>query len=76
MPVMDGLTATRRIRALPGVGPASPPIIAMTAHAMSGDRERSLEAGMNDHITKPIDPQVLSLKLRLWLGRGGAQGGA
>lgn len=76
MPVMDGLTATRRIRALPGVGPASPPIIAMTAHAMSGDREKSLEAGMNDHITKPIDPQVLSLKLRLWLGCGRAQGGA
>ncbi len=76
MPVMDGLTATRRIRALPGVGPATPPIIAMTAHAMSGDREKSLAAGMNDHITKPIEPQVLSLKLRVWLSRGRARGRA
>ena len=69
MPIMDGLTATREIRALPGVGPSEPPIIAMTAHAMSGDREKSLEAGMNDHITKPIDPRILNRKLCAWLAR-------
>ena len=72
MPVMDGLTATREIRALPGAGPSGPPIIAMTAHAMSGDREKSLEAGMNDHITKPIDPRILRRKLCAWLARKAA----
>ena len=64
-----GLTATRRIRALPGVGPASPPIIAMTAHAMRGDWEKSLAGGMNDHLTKPIDPRRLFAVLEHWLGR-------
>ena len=65
MPVMDGLEATRRIRALPGF--ATLPILAMTANAMSGDRQRSLEAGMNDHITKPIDPEQLFDVLLRWL---------
>ncbi|MCG2583600.1 hybrid sensor histidine kinase/response regulator [Massilia sp. TS11] len=62
---MDGLTATREIRALPGR--AGLPIIAMTAHAMAGDRERSLAAGMNDHITKPIDPDLLFRALLSWI---------
>jgi two-component system, sensor histidine kinase and response regulator len=65
MPVMDGLEATRRIRALPGF--ATLPILAMTANAMAGDRERSLEAGMNGHITKPIDPDELFDVLLRWL---------
>jgi two-component system, sensor histidine kinase and response regulator len=65
MPVMDGLEATRRIRALPGFGTL--PILAMTANAMTGDRERSLAAGMNDHVTKPIDPDELFDVLRRWL---------
>ena len=67
MPEMDGLTATRQIRGDPAY--ADLPIIAMTAHAMSGDREHSIESGMNDHITKPIDPQLLYATLRRWIGR-------
>ena len=65
MPVMDGLTATRLIRADERFGKL--PILAMTAHAMSGDRDRSLTAGMNDHITKPIDPNRLLASLIRWM---------
>ena len=58
MPEMDGITATRRIRALSGeVGQV--PIIALTANAMKGDREKYLEAGMTDYVSKPINPQML-----------------
>jgi two-component system, sensor histidine kinase and response regulator len=65
MPVMDGLEATRRIRARPGFDKL--PILAMTANAMAGDRQRSLAAGMNDHLAKPIDPQEVYVALRRWL---------
>ena len=65
MPVMDGLTATKLIRADARFDKL--PILAMTAHAMSGDRERSLKAGMNDHITKPIDPDRLMAALIRWM---------
>jgi CheY-like chemotaxis protein/HPt (histidine-containing phosphotransfer) domain-containing protein len=65
MPVMDGLTATKLIRADERFRKL--PILAMTAHAMSGDRERSLKAGMNDHITKPIDPNRLMAALIRWM---------
>jgi two-component system, sensor histidine kinase and response regulator len=62
---MDGFTATRAIRALPGC--ADLPIVAMTAHAMAGDREKSLAAGMNDHVVKPIDPNLLLRTLVTWI---------
>jgi len=65
MPVMDGLTATRLIRANKRF--CELPVLAMTAHAMSGDREKSLNAGMNDHITKPIDPNRLLAALIRWM---------
>jgi len=58
MPVMDGFTATRAIREM--VGPVSEiPVVAMTAHALKGDRERCLEAGMNDYLAKPVHQNVL-----------------
>ncbi len=66
MPVMDGLKASRLIRANPRF--AQLPVIAMTAHAMPEDREKSLAAGMNDHVTKPINPCQLTALLQRWLG--------
>ena len=65
MPVMDGLAATRAIRARPLYDHL--PIIAMTANATVQDRERCLAAGMNDHIGKPIEPQVLRAALVRWI---------
>jgi CheY-like chemotaxis protein len=71
MPVMDGYTATKEIRNWEGgmrnKGKAQIPIIAMTAHAMSGDEEKSLAAGMNDHVAKPIDPDQLFAALHKWI---------
>jgi PAS domain S-box-containing protein len=92
MPVMDGYTATRKIREWESEislrraqssrsqksadrkkgsdlspQPSQLPIIAMTAHAMAGDAEKSLAAGMSDHITKPIDPQQLFVTLGKWI---------
>ncbi len=67
MPEMDGLEATRRIRASGVEGASDLPIVAMTAHAMAEDREKSLEAGMNDHVTKPIDPNELFAALLKWI---------
>ena len=67
MPEMDGIVATREIRKLDKVGVACLPILAMTANALTGDREKSLDAGMNDHINKPINPDALGAALRQWL---------
>ncbi len=65
MPVMGGLDATREIRKLPDK--ASLPILAMTANAFEEDRNACLDAGMNDHIGKPVDPDVLYATLTKWL---------
>ncbi len=65
MPVMDGLTATKLIRADPRFRDL--PILAMTAHALRGDRERSLDAGLSDHITKPISFEQLTESLLKWI---------
>ena len=70
MPVMDGLEATRRIRELERQrGHKHHPIIAMTAGAIVGDREKCLAAGMDDYISKPIAAPLLFAKLNQWLGR-------
>lgn len=65
LPQMDGLTATRRIKAMPELQHI--PIIALTAHAMVGDRERALEAGCDDYVSKPIDLRELATKLTQYL---------
>jgi PAS domain S-box-containing protein len=70
MPVMDGLEATKNIRLLPGCEGDCLPIVAMTAHAMQGDYDKSLAAGMNDHITKPIDVDELYGAFYKWAKAG------
>ncbi|MBW2487804.1 MAG: response regulator, partial [Deltaproteobacteria bacterium] len=71
MPVMDGYTATKTIRkwesGMRNKGEAQLPIIAMTAHAMAGDEDKSLQTGMNGHVTKPIDPDQLFSTLQKWI---------
>ena len=84
MPEMDGLEATRLIRLAEGerrkargkapVSARHIPIIAMTAYAMHGDRERCLEAGMDDYVSKPVDLQALSGMLRKYLPEETAEG--
>ena len=65
MPVMDGLNATVQIRELP-LG-RSVPILAMTANAFEEDRKRCMQAGMNDHLSKPVDPYLLDVALARWM---------
>jgi PAS domain S-box-containing protein len=68
MPVMDGYQATVEIRKHERFRDL--PIVAITSHAMAGDKEKSLEAGMNGHITKPINPDQLFLTLLAWIKPG------
>ena len=69
MPEMDGFEASRRIRrGEAGASRSGIPIIALTAYAMKGDRERCLGAGMNDYLAKPIQPEALAGILERWLG--------
>ncbi len=70
MPVMDGYEASGKIRERETPGKRRIPIVAMTAHAMKGDRERSLEAGMDDHVNKPVSGSALQEVLEKYLTSG------
>jgi two-component system cell cycle response regulator DivK len=67
MPEMDGYTLTSKIRALPNMGTV--PIIALTANVMKGDRERSLEAGCDGYIQKPIDIDTITTQIQRFMKR-------
>jgi two-component system sensor histidine kinase/response regulator len=69
MPEMDGFSATRAIRTLEGTQRHTP-IIALTANALMGERERCLEAGMDAYLAKPVTSEALAASLELWLPKG------
>lgn len=69
LPVLDGWAATQRIKAEPGTQKI--PVIALTAHAMAGDRDRAIAAGCDDYDTKPIEFARLLKKVETWIGQGG-----
>jgi len=67
MPVMNGLDATKAVRAIEETSDEHTPIIGVTAHALSGDMEKCLDAGMDDYLPKPISPNMLTNKIAEWL---------
>jgi len=67
MPDMDGYETMRRIRTKPGI--CDTPLIAVTAKAMKGDRQKCLDAGASDYISKPVDIDLLLALMRVWIGR-------
>jgi two-component system, sensor histidine kinase and response regulator len=67
MPVMDGLEATKAIRAMSHAAKSKVPIIALTANAMKSDEDMCLKVGMNDYISKPIRKEILEVKLQQWI---------
>jgi len=73
MPVMDGVEAARQIRVIQHRLGARVPIIGVTAHAMTDDKQRCLDAGMDDHLPKPVKPALLRAMLERWLGGAGAR---
>ena len=66
MPEMNGIEATAAIRGLEAEGSSHVPIVGVTAHALKGDRERCLDAGMDDYLPKPISPKALLDKIDKW----------
>jgi CheY-like chemotaxis protein len=75
MPEMNGHEATAEIRRLEAGTGTHVPIVGVTAHALKGDRERCIEAGMDDYLSKPISPKALLEKLRRWLSEEGDDAG-
>jgi two-component system sensor histidine kinase/response regulator len=69
MPILDGYDATRGLREIEARTGAHIPVIAMTAHVMQGDREKCLQAGMDDYVAKPVVSSELYEKISYWLAR-------
>ena len=74
MPEMDGYETMQQIRKQPDL--ASLPLIAVTAKAMKGDRQKCLDAGASDYIAKPVDIELLLALLRVWIGKARSRGAA
>jgi CheY-like chemotaxis protein len=72
LPVMDGWQATRRIKANEAL--SNIPVIGLSAHAMDGDRQKALDCGCDDYLTKPVDEEILYAKLARFLGEYAADG--
>jgi CheY-like chemotaxis protein len=73
IPVIDGWDATLILRQDPAT--SAIPIIALTAHALPGDREKAMQMGFTAYLAKPVEPRIVVDEVRRWLGSGGAVGG-